>query len=326
MTKIKSIQFIRAIAALAVLAFHVVGEPFVIGAAGVDLFFVISGFIMGTFSHDVAPQRFLYHRIVRIAPLYWSVTLMMCVGAMLGLFSSFSFTLDQLWMSLLFVPYLNPAGEVAPLVVVGWTLNMEMFFYAVFALGLALRAPVATTATVLGAMTLAGLALDWQAPLAQSWMSPLLLEFLAGLVLARMTLPRREYGAPLIVLSLAGFALAATNGGDPTGLWRVQIWGLPSVLLIAGCLTVEKAGAWPKRALAPLEKVGDASYALYLLHGLVISLVYRFVEPGIVAAATIVILSLMVAFAAHFTLEKPATRFFRRLETARFTASPVQAR
>src|SRR5690606_10387646 len=163
--------------------------------------------------------------------------------------STFTFTPEQLWMSLLFIPYFNEAGEVAPLVVVGWTLNMEMFFYAVFAVGLALRAPVAVTAVILGLMTLAGLVLDLDTPVAQSWMSPLLLEFLAGLFLARMVLPRREYAAPLIGLSLAGFALAAAAGSDPAGLWRVLIWGVPSFLLVAGCLTIEKAGAWPQRLL-----------------------------------------------------------------------------
>lgn len=326
MIKIKSIQFIRAVAALAVLAFHIVGAPFVVGAAGVDLFFVISGFIMGTFGNDVPPQRFLYHRIVRIVPLYWAVTLLMCVGAMAGVFSSFSFTPEQLWMSLLFIPYFNEAGEVAPLVVVGWTLNMEMFFYAVFALGLALRAPVAVTAVVLGAMTLAGLVLDLRTPVAQSWMSPLLLEFLAGLLLARMVLPRREYAVPLIVLSLTGFALAAAGGGDPAGLWRVLIWGVPSFLLVAGCLTLEKAGAWPQRLLAPVEKIGDASYALYLLHGLVISVIYRLIEPGLAASTAIVVLSLAVAFAAHVTVEKPATQFLRRFggRAVRYPAAPAR--
>lgn len=327
MIKIKSIQFIRAVAALAVLGFHTVGTPFVAGAAGVDLFFVISGFIMGTFGSDVPPQRFLYHRIVRIVPLYWAVTLVMCVGAMMGMFSTFTFTPEQLWMSLLFIPYFNDAGEVAPLVVVGWTLNMEMFFYAVFAVGLALRAPVAVTAVILGLMTLAGLVLDLDTPVAQSWMSPLLLEFLAGLFLARMALPRREYAAPLIGLSLAGFALAAVAGSDPAGLWRVLIWGVPSFLLVAGCLTIEKAGAWPQRLLAPVEKIGDASYALYLLHGLVISAVYRLVEPGFFAAAAIVVLSLAVAFAAHVTIEKPATQFLRRFggRTVRYPAAPARS-
>ena len=86
MQKVHSIQFLRAIAAFTVLLFHLIGPAFVIGAAGVDVFFVISGFIMGSFAAGGKPLQFFYHRLVRIVPLYWAVTLAMCIGALLGLF------------------------------------------------------------------------------------------------------------------------------------------------------------------------------------------------------------------------------------------------
>ncbi|KJF66814.1 acyltransferase family protein [Rhizobium nepotum] len=315
MQKVHSIQFLRALAALSVLFFHIVGPSFTIGAAGVDVFFIISGLIMGMVADKAPPGQFLYHRLLRIAPLYWAVTLVMCLGAMAGVFSTFSFTIEQLWKSLLFIPYANEAGEVAPLVIVGWTLNMEMLFYLVFTVGLAVRAPIVVTVAVLSVMALSGQVVDWQSPLMQIWTSPLLLEFLAGLLLSRFVSVGFRHGAAALGVALAGFALAAVIG-EQFGLLRILNWGIPAFLLVAGCLWIEKAGAWPVRLLKPFEIVGDASYALYLLHGLVISIVHKIIQPGLMAGAVIVIVALVVSIGAHLLFEKPLVKLFRKLGQA----------
>src|SRR5258708_11616622 len=73
--QILAIQYLRALAALAVVVFHNLersDDPFVVGQAGVDLFFVISGFVMWTLADAQQPsaQAFLWRRIIRIVPLY----------------------------------------------------------------------------------------------------------------------------------------------------------------------------------------------------------------------------------------------------------------
>ncbi|WP_454702302.1 polysaccharide biosynthesis acyltransferase UppZ [Agrobacterium burrii] len=311
MQKVYSIQFLRALAAFSVLLFHIVGDPFTIGAAGVDVFFVISGLIMGSFATAGGPGAFLYHRLVRIVPLYWAVTLVMCAGAMAGVFSTFTFTLEHLWKSLLFIPYTGDNGEVAPLLVVGWTLNMEMFFYIVFALGLAVRAPLAVTVGILSVMALAGQVLPSQSPFIQTWTSPLLLEFLGGLLLSRFMFQGGQAGIAALVISLTGFVAAAMIS-EQSGMLRLMTWGVPAFFLVAGCVWLENAGLWPRRLLKPIEIIGDSSYALYLLHGLVISIIHKILAPGILAGAVIIIVALAVSVLAHFLFEKPLIKLFRR--------------
>jgi hypothetical protein len=123
---LSSIQVLRGIAAVMVVLFHVCG--FQIGAAGVDIFFVISGFIMFHTNRNVfgltgAAILFLKRRILRIAPLYW-------------LCSAFAFwpgvELKSLVASVLFVPVRSEDGSIHTVLAPGWSLNFEMFFYIVF--------------------------------------------------------------------------------------------------------------------------------------------------------------------------------------------------
>ncbi len=109
MKTLYGIQYLRAFAALAVVVFHAAeksGEHFAIGAAGVDVFFVISGFIMWVISErrPMTPQGFLLDRIRRIAPSYWLVTAVMIVGAVAGLFPNLQLTGAHVLASLFFVP------------------------------------------------------------------------------------------------------------------------------------------------------------------------------------------------------------------------------
>ena len=151
-TTLVSIQALRVIAAFMVLAFHVSLEvakltPAAVltpGSAGVDLFFVISGFVMlysseRLFGRPWASAQFFKRRLVRIVPLYWLAT-----TALVLLVAPFAGT-KAVIASLLFWPY--PAGG-APLLNVGWTLNIEMFFYLVFAAALLAKSRVVVTTTV----------------------------------------------------------------------------------------------------------------------------------------------------------------------------------
>lgn len=118
--------------------------PWVFGTSGVDLFFVISGFIVvvTTAGVDTKPFDFWRRRIVRVVPLYWLLTLLMVTVALIapGLFKTLKVAPETVLQSLLFIPHFSQSfsGVVWPLLVPGWTLNFEMFFYALFGLALIL--------------------------------------------------------------------------------------------------------------------------------------------------------------------------------------------
>src|SRR5690242_14114495 len=122
--EIRSIQYLRGLAALGVLAFHAAeraGGTFDLGAAGVDVFFVISGFIMWVIAAErpTTPAAFLSRRIQRIVPLYWAVTLTVAAVAVLvpGSFPRLQVSWAAVLKSLLFVPYEGADGLIAPLII-----------------------------------------------------------------------------------------------------------------------------------------------------------------------------------------------------------------
>nr|WP_232247679.1 acyltransferase family protein [Pseudomonas putida] len=116
-----------------------------VGDFGVDIFFVISGFVMWvtTEGKNKGIREFWVSRILRVAPLYWVFTCVLVAAALLmpSLFFN-SRAVDPVFLlkSLFFIPALNPdVGDVTPVYTIGWTLTYEMFFYAIFGLSLALK-------------------------------------------------------------------------------------------------------------------------------------------------------------------------------------------
>jgi exopolysaccharide production protein ExoZ len=169
MKQIISVQYLRAIAATGVVFHHALGPPYInsglaapttIGEAGVDLFFVISGFIIWvtTRGPDLSPADFVQHRIVRIVPLYW-----MCTFAYLALElagrKTEAISISALVRSLLFIPTYDPAlaQRISAFYFLGWTLMYEMFFYALFAVVLTLPRPRQLVSVVAALLCLSAL-------------------------------------------------------------------------------------------------------------------------------------------------------------------------
>ncbi len=187
-----SIQHLRGFAALSVVLFHACQWSqidFATGQAGVDVFFVISGFVMwtATTGEPVRPFEFLKRRVIRVVPLYWLITVVLAAGVLLfpARFPDLAVTPGHLALSLAFVQHMNPAGYPFPLLAPGWTLNYEAVFYLAFAGLLWLpeaRRLVALTFTL---MVLAFAGFAWP-PAYQMLLNPLFLEFLGGVWLARM--------------------------------------------------------------------------------------------------------------------------------------------
>lgn len=308
MKKLRSVQSLRAIAALLVLVYHLSDGGFVAGGGGVDIFFLISGFIMGTVGTRETPRVFLIRRLIRIAPLYWLITFAMCLVSLVGLLANFSFDLHRLTLSLLFIPHFDPEGHIWPLFVPGWTLNLEMLFYALFAVALLTPRPLVVASLLLCALVALGLC-GWQAPAMIQWTTPMLLEFVLGMCISRFRAKLRP-GMALPFLGISTLMLAATAivPLDPTP-YRVIVWGLPAGLLLAGCIAMEDGDRWPTRLLAPLERLGDASYSLYLTHGIVLAAVFKFLPMGSMTAIVAVGASLVVAQLSFVLLERPINRF-----------------
>jgi exopolysaccharide production protein ExoZ len=194
--------------------------PFDPGAMAVDIFFVISGFIVAysTASTPSRPGRFFTLRVIRIVPLYWAATLVLAALEQMApsqLASPFSWGL--LAHSLAFVP-------PYPLFKLGWTLNYQMFFYALFALSLWLSQKWRLPVLGVTLCTLVAIGLKF-GPLAGAplvYTDVRMLAFLAGMLIAWMTEPA-PYLAEFVGFSSstgkATFALKMRGDGmgDPSG-------------------------------------------------------------------------------------------------------------
>ncbi len=280
MRPLLSIQYLRAVAALAVAAFHAaqwVKLNFDVGAAGVDIFFVISGFIMwrSTEGTGVRPLEFLRRRAVRIAPLYWVVTLGLAAAALLfpWRFPDVQPTWGHVLQSLAFIQHRNPAGLPFPILAPGWTLNYEAVFYLIFAACL-LIPPARRLLVLTCALLSLGLGGFFYLPAYEMLANPLILEFLAGVLLAKLMAtdarPSRGAGWLMLGAALAWYGAMALFQSE-WDFWRPLFWGMPALLLVAGLVAIETEGGLPR--VRPLLALGDASYSLYLTHPLVIGAV-----------------------------------------------------
>jgi exopolysaccharide production protein ExoZ len=335
---ISGVQLLRALAATAVVATHVqydfvhhLGLPnalpewFGFLGAGVHLFFVISGFIMvysaeRLFGRPTGPSEFLRRRIARIIPLYWTVTTVMLAYDLARGFAAADASSRLILSSYLFVPYLRPSGEMGPLYGVGWTLNYEMFFYVVFAVGLLFSRAVAICG-ITGFF--AALALvhgrSYRLPLPfDFWFNPIILEFCLGMLLGWTH--RRGFRLPaalcpvLLAAAAAGFVWEATAWRPPLPDWLGL--GLPSTLAVAAVTLTGRP-----LAFAAFDRLGDASYAIYLVHPMVIAVARMLSEhaplrPGAMPweyLTAVLAVSIGAALLVHDWLEKPLTLYCRRL-------------
>ena len=299
------------------------------GGVGVDLFFVISGFIMTHVTRDGAMTApvFMAHRGARIVPIYWIMTLLVFVSAALApsLFRYTDAEPSLLVKSLLFIPYVKASGLMEPVLFVGWTLNYEMVFYGLFAIGLLVPARAAGLLGVIGVLLIlaaAGtLAPAQPAPLA-FYTDPIILEFGLGILVGLVTerLPAAS-GLPVrgLVLGLlaAGFAALLALAVPTPGVPRVASGGLPASIVVASAVQLEKSG-WSLRWRLPLL-LGDASYAIYLSHPYVTQAIVKLYErlPAGKPAALVLLLAALgcvclVGILLHRFVERPASRWARR--------------
>ncbi|MEH3046365.1 acyltransferase family protein [Sphingomonas adhaesiva] len=322
--QLHGIQYLRAVAAGAVVVYHAAqrtGTRFTVGEAGVDLFFVISGFLMiAITSPQTRPLGFLRDRIKRIVPAYWIATSVFLAGALLGLFPHARPDWMHIVASYLFIPHRAAGSEaIWPLLVPGWTLNFEMFFYALFAMTLAVprvwQLPVLTV--LLAGCGLIGGLVRPQDAFGAFYTQPILLEFVAGAWLGWYW---KRYGAPpggAAAIALAIVLYVAAWWIDDHGL-RVLTYGVPALLLFAGMLGLEHREGGI-RHIPVLHRLGDASYAIYLWHTMILAVVVKAGRILGVPVPAIFVLgvaaSLAGGVAAWWLVERPINALFKRRRT-----------
>lgn len=325
MQMILSIQYLRAVAALSVAVYHIgnhAGISFEIGATGVDLFFVISGFIMWTVTtgRKSDPGLFLLDRVTRIAPPYIMLTVLTYLTARYvpSVFPNMRTSLSHVVLSVLFIPHVDPYGTNFPLIVSGWTLNYEFFFYAIFAIMLLVtaRARLQASTAALVLISLAGVLIKPDSPIAKAYTSPLLLEFCSGLWLGaawtNWRLPAVGWGGIGLAAGCAGLVLWQVLQGTDPGMWRALAWGVPALLVVGGALAIERHKGMPY--FRPLLSVGNASYSIYLVNAFTTAAAWRLMNglslPVYYAGG--LILSVAGGFVFWWVVERPLTQRLRR--------------
>lgn len=347
--KLEGLQGLRFVAAACIIWSHLKAlaggssNPFIstaAGSVGVDIFFVISGFVISLASAKLHHnyRLFFAHRIARIVPLYYLLTCLLIAQEFL--LSGHIGSPERLWNSFFFIPIFDLSQYTWPYHYFGWTLSYEMWFYLAFGVAIALcgaaRARVFIPLLLSGAVLLLYLFYDgsWMAP--DFAFNPMVLEFCAGIVLfncrnrLRAAFPLLLLGAPLL---LYGVIASEMLGWHTTvlpdrflSLARALIWGGFATCLV-GCvvhLDQEKRIPVPRFMLL----LGDASYSIYLIQPFLISpALGMFPHNGFLACAVFVFGSILGGLLLYRFLEKPlalpARRTFEKLLRARKSDSPL---
>ncbi len=332
-----AIQYLRGIAAIAVALAHIAGlqhslapneKPVLhefAGFWGVDIFFVISGFIIAYITREVMPGWrsscvFMFKRLVRIVPAYWCFTVLIYFADTQHWFSDQKNTtnLALLLKSLFFI---KPGF---PLLFVGWTLTLEMFFYLVFSISLWRFFPggrVAVVALVFSVLAGLSFLVDSQQRYFVFFTQPVILEFVVGMLLGYvyphsckaigMIAGRSVLLVGVMGLLVITFALPV----DTLVAQRVIWWGIPAVLIVAGALHAGLATGW-----RTLHAAGEVSYSLYLCHmpcAYVSAVIVRhyFENSSIFLSAYLVIaigLTVVTAVVSWWLLERMPQQLLRR--------------
>lgn len=302
------------------------------GQLGVDIFFVISGFVMGyvalgKFGQSGAPRKFAADRVSKIMPLYWMLTLVQCAVFLAGSHLGGNFDMarlntEELLKSLFFIPYFNAEGKHRPVLGQGWTLNYEMAFYIVVAASLFLRKAWAIAA-ITGSFLLVwfvGNILHPQSEVLRIWSVPIIFEFLLGFYIAaarskwlaaERMLPRIP-GVNLLVAAILLGHIALFGRDAP--LWVNALVGLVTVSL---CVLTQNSA--PKDIIQrAMVRLGDSSYSLYLSHNLSL-LVVGVLWRGIFGAAAlwayipvVIATGLTIGHLCYLLIERPGTKWMRK--------------
>lgn len=282
-----SLQYLRGVAALLVVYFHSLTQlknagheniylP-IIGESGVDLFFVLSGFVMWltTANRKIGPVEFIVKRIKRIVPIYWILTLVAAVLALIfgDLMKSTVFDASHLVKSLLFIPAYNPAPAVSgiyPIIIPGWTLNFEFFFYLIFSFSLIFHVEkirLRLISFIILFCFFLSFYVKSDIAIISFYLNNVIIEFLFGVLLAVIFVKKKgvkkiEHKFLIVFILISFFALLYADYIFHS--LRSVFLGVPSALIIYWLIYYEKSYSIFFNKI--LKDIGDSSYSIYLTH------------------------------------------------------------
>lgn len=346
MQRLSNIQILRGVAALMIVVHHCGVETARLAAAagrdplfdenpwgwGISLFFVISGFIMVVTSGDAfgqpgAAADFMRRRLIRIVPLYWAVTTV-ALGAALVLPNLMKMPSGDVMYAIgsyLFWPMMRADGNIRPLATPGWTLNLEMMFYAVFAFALLFRRRTGLL-ILFGALGLliaarvSGLA---QGVALSFWGDPIIVNFMLGVLIGvAYQNGMRVSRTTALTLAACGFTMVffpIVPEGAPDDFWPRVLDAIPSVLVLFGLAlgpqADENSRAWQQALL-----IGDASYSLYLTHEFLLRPLYLVWKKSLLETVPLwtfiplgIAISVAAALLTYRYFERPTTVWLNRL-------------
>lgn len=344
--KIENIQALRGVAVLLVLLYHgmlhekkyglnemLLPDFLQVGASGVDLFFVISGFVIttvtrGHFGKDGAIGMFIWNRMTRIYPLFWFYWLLFVLAFYLFPQNMATASLGSSYAVL--KSFLLLPQDHFPILSVSWTLVHELYFYIVFSLFLLFdRKRLGRFLLVFLLFLAAGNIIHFFAPFAKAaWLKvvihPLTLEFIAGCLISELIHGSRARGyalasfiggaAGLVVLSVIFLRQLAWE--VPDGWTRVALFGLPCAAIVYGAAALEIQEG--RKISRLLNVIGDASYSIYLSHAMVFSVIGvlsgRLFNAGSNAVLVFLMLSgaLVWGLLSYYFIERPTLSLLRK--------------
>jgi len=284
---IKNLQYLRAFAATNVAYLHVLigSEMYDMsasslsslstsrwGASGVDIFFVISGFIMMyTQIHNTKKiHEFYFSRINRIVPIYWLISLFIIILYLIIpiIFKNFTLdlkdTLDLKRMISSFFFMAQPFTGGKPVIVIGWSLEWEMLFYFIFGLSLFLQDIKKRIYLIFLLMVIIFVLTKYL----------LIFEFFLGVLIAYIQNKVKlshNVGLIIFILGIILLLLSLNSYFYTIDIDRFFKWGIPSVFIIAGAIYCRQLDN------SLLFYLGNASYSIYLINVITIPFFYKFI-------------------------------------------------
>lgn len=328
---VQSIQILRLLAATSVVYFHIGTAP-IFGSFGVDIFFVISGFVMAmVINNGQQPKSFAISRLARIIPLYWLMTTIVYIISLLkpSLLGSTSSSLSNYLLSILFIPHFKEDGTLFPTLAVGWTLNYEMFFYLLIFLSLLISRAryflIVTLCFVILFLT-SNSCCEENSIFRAFYGNNIYFEFVYGLIAYKIF--DRGYLKKinpyfLIILALVSYGSLAYFEVEKFSIPRFILFGLPAFIIVLAITSLEESIQSLKDSLSVkiMSAIGDASYATYLSHFFVVKGSQRLLwdkfhlfNPHSFFGSTLVIaISLMIGQGLYQFVDKPLSAYFRKL-------------
>lgn len=326
---INNIQALRAFAALNVVFYHIIGASVAYGLPasaflflkswgqnGVDIFFVISGFIMVFIQEKnrKSSYDFIKNRVERIVPVYWVLTLAFLSLALIipSAFNSINISPSKIIYSLLFVE--GWVSKEMPILYVGWTLEYEMLFYFIFALSLLVRNKIYSYLTMGVSLVLLSLFTS---------IDLIILEFAFGMLCAFVFLRFKSKNGLLI--AGFGFLLLCSSIFFDYEIDRSVKWGVPAFFIVLGLLWMQQT----RNKIAIY--LGNASYSIYLIQVFTIPLFYKIASNyltllgGNIVAVLALIFSVIIGCLFYQIVEVRLTNFIktRKLNTQLNNSAPI---